>query len=316
MTSAAGPSRAGRPAVARIVAQWAATPRSLAHIRDGENVVYSFDAGSSRLFLRLTRDLHRSRAQLEAELDFVCFVASCGVAAALPVPSEHGALIETLQAENGAVWHAVTFLAAPGRHFRYFTSDIGRPLFHAWGTAMGALHSASRRFEPRKGRRRPVWREQDTTSCDLDRVPAGETEALREHARVGEWLASLPIGSESWGLIHGDFERTNVLLDGETLRVFDFDDACYHWYVADVANALWAFRAAPPDDRHRFLAWFLEGYGERCGVDGDVREQMSWFIRLRSLSLFINRRHQAQARGAMTDHQNRLRIEFQAPSRW
>ncbi len=208
-----------RPDLAGLIARWQATPRTLTHVRDGANAVYEFKAGSSRLFLRLTPDRHRSRCQLEAELDFVRFVASRGVAAACPLPSNRGAWVETVQPGHAEAWHAVVFAAAPGRHFRFFSSDIDRPLFHAWGSAMGALHIASRDFVPVASRRRPSWAEQDTTCRDHTRLPTAEAEARREHARVMEWLGSLHATPDSWGMIHGDFERTNFVFDGSTLRL-------------------------------------------------------------------------------------------------
>jgi Ser/Thr protein kinase RdoA (MazF antagonist) len=60
------------------------------HVRDGECAVYAFQSGNSRRFLRLTEDRHRGRRQLEAELDFVRFVTSQGVAAARPLASAQG----------------------------------------------------------------------------------------------------------------------------------------------------------------------------------------------------------------------------------
>lgn len=309
-----------RPDLAALVARWQGAPSSLAHIRDGANAVYQFQAGGTRLVLRLTEDRHRSRGQLEAELDFVRFVSSRGVAAACPVPSVGGAWVETAVADDAEdTWHAVVFAAAPGRHFRFFSADIDRLLFRAWGRTMGALHAASREFVPAAPRRRASWAEQDTTRCEVTRLPLEEATARHEHAHVTEWLRSLRATPESWGLIHGDFERTNFVLHGATLRLYDFDDACYHWYLADVAHALWAFRSAPPADRRRFLTWFLEGYRERSAVEAEVRENFSWFVRLRSLSLFINRLQDGavSARSAADRlYERRLRTAFEQPFRW
>jgi Ser/Thr protein kinase RdoA (MazF antagonist) len=302
--------------VERFIARWYTAPRSLKHLRNGANSVYEFQSGTSRLIIRLTDNRHRTHEQLDAELDFVRFVAAHGVRAACPVPSARGAVVETLEVDDGMTWHAVVFPALPGRHFRFFSCDIDQPLFHAWGSAMGRLHAASRGFVPVSSRRRPSWAQQDSTCCDLTRLPPRESEARREHARVFEWLASLPRSPSLWGLIHGDFERTNFLIDGNTLGIYDFDDACYHWYIADVAHALWAFRAAPPRDRGRFLSWFMDGYADHCSLEADVREQLSWFVRLRSLSLFLHKLQRATRRASDLQWEARLRAGFEAPFSW
>lgn len=315
-----------RPDIPALVARWHGDPRTIVHVRDGENAVYRFAAGGARRILRLTEPGHRSRDQLEAELDFIRFVAtreraSHGLAVACPLASHTGAYMETAMADDdsAANWHAVVFEEASGRHFAFHSPDVDRPLFRAWGCAMGALHAASREFEPTPSRRRVAWAEQEATRCDTAALPPAETAARREHARLAEWLARLPAPREHWGLVHGDFERTNFVLDGNTLRLYDFDDACYHWYVADVAHALWAFRSAPPDDRKHFLEWFLDGYRERSPVDEERLEDFSWFIRLRSLSLFLSRlRRDAAAGRPVVDGawEQRMRGAFEVPSRW
>jgi Ser/Thr protein kinase RdoA (MazF antagonist) len=304
--------------VAGLAGLWLGTPSILTHVRHGANAVYQLQTGDAGFFLRITNDRHRSRGQLEAELDYIRFVASRGVAAACPLPSRRGADVETAHAANGESWHAVVFAAAPGRHFQFFSTDIDRALFRVWGSTMGALHTASRAFTPAALRRRPTWSEQDTTGCDLTGISMAESAVRREHACITEWLTSRRATPESWGMIHGDFERTNFVLDESTLRLFDFDDACYHWYVADIAHALWAFRNAPPDDRARFLAWFLEGYRERCDITGDIQRDLSWFVRLRSLSLFLNRLHAREALGVSEDGrwQQRMRTELAKPFWW
>lgn len=315
-----------RPDIPAVLARWHGESATVVHVRDGANAVYRFAVDGTPRILRLSEAEHRSRDQLEAELDFVRFaasreLASHGLAVARPVASVTGAWVETVVADNdsAAVWHAVVFEKASGRHFEFFSPDIDRPLFHAWGRAMGALHAASREFEPTPSRRRASWTEQEATRCDAPGLPSGETTARREHARVMEWLAQLPVPNEHRGLIHGDFERTNFVLDGYTLRLYDFDDACYHWYLADIAHALWVFRGAPPEDRRQFLEWFLEGYRERSAVDDELLEDFSWFVRLRSLALFLGRirRDAGGARRAVDGvWEQRMRAAFEEPYQW
>jgi len=265
--------------------------------------------------LRLTADAHRTRAQIEAELDFVAFVAARGVSAALPVPSAAGALVERAGGGRGGgdALHAVAFEQLPGRHFAYRSPDVGRPLFARWGRAMAALHEASRAYRPPPGRRRHAWHEDAVMRCAVDGLPPDETAARREHERVHGWLASRPAEPPHFGLIHGDFERTNFLLDGDRLHVLDFDDACYHWYLADVAHALWAFRGAEPDERRRFLDWLAEGYGAGPAAPLDP-EAVSWFVRMRSLALFAH--HARSPGGADPAWAARMRAGFEQPVRW
>lgn len=126
-------------------------------------------------------------------------------------------------------------------------------------------------------------------------IPLAETEA-REHEHISEWLATRPVTRESWGLIHGDFERTNFVLGGGVLQLFDFYDACYHWYAADVANALWRF-AMHRRTIVRDCSIGSSRDSARCAIDSDVSGQLAWFVRLHTLSLFI-----ARLRGGSRPH--------------
>ena len=74
----------------------------------------------------------------------------------------------------------------------------------------------------------------------------------------------------------------------------------------------WAFRNAPPADRSRFLEWFLQGYRERCPIGSDVRELLSWFVRLRTLSLFIARLQDK----ASAEWVRRTRVSLTTPFHW
>jgi amicoumacin kinase len=301
---------------------WGGDAATLEPLRQGESQVYRFRAaggGGERRILRLTSDAHRVRSQLEAELEFVTFVRTRGVSAAPPLRSGAGEEVVTVALAAGGVVHAVAFEEMPGRHFAYRSPDIDRPLFARWGRAMGTLHAASRAFRPAAGRpRRHRWSEDEVLRCGAGALPPSEDAARREHERLHGWLATLPETPESFGLIHGDFERTNFLLDGdERLHVFDFDDACYHWYLADAAHALWAFRGAAPDERRRFLGWFLDGYREGGGVDSaafdDVAETVGRFVRLRSLALFVHHLRRGSASEAWAE---RMRAWLAAAERF
>ena len=300
--------------LAALVARWGGDPATLAPLRRGESAVYHFRSGGAGRILRVTADAHRTRAAIEAELAFVDFAAARGLSVARAVPASSGDRVAGVTDGGGERFHAVAFEEMPGRHFAYRSPDVDRPLFTRWGRTMGALHAASREFHPPAERRRHAWHEDPVMRCAADRLPASEGAARREGELVHAWLAARPATAEGFGLIHGDFERTNFLLDGERLHLFDFDDACYHWYLADVAHALWAFRGAPPDERRRFLAWMLEGYREHAPVPDDAAEALSWLVRMRSLALFVH--HRLGTGGADPGWAERMRAGFETPFRW
>lgn len=64
--------------------------------------------------------------------------------------------------------------------------------------------------------------------------------------------------SENYGLIHADFVPENLLVDGEHVRLIDFDDAGFGWHMFELATALYFIQ----DERHYDCAQsaLLAGY--------------------------------------------------------
>ena len=269
---------------------WDVGATGLVHLRTADNSSWRVELGGRKWVLRLTSDAHRTPDQLEAELDFVEHLAAGGIQVARPLPARTGErVVDASRLVSGAGrTYATLFEHLEGRHFEYNSADIDAPLFRAWGETMARLHHLSGSFEHRRGFRRPDWSEDPVAGCHVGRVVLErEILALREDL-VG-WLGSLQPDPIHYGMVHGDFERTNFLLDDGSIRLFDFDDCCRHWFVWDIACALWVFRNAPPEDRALFLRWFLEGYSAIREPDAERLRRFSELIRLRTIALLLHR---------------------------
>ena len=114
---------------------------------------------------------------------------------------------------------------------------------------------------------RPVW------DCDTMlgphalwgdwRVFAGFTpqeRVLLERAetRIRAALAAYGKPRERFGLIHADMRLANLLVEGDILKLLDFDDCAYSWHLFDLAASL-SFIEGRPDLPDLIAAW-LEGY--------------------------------------------------------
>ena len=114
---------------------------------------------------------------------------------------------------------------------------------------------------------RPVW------DCDTTlgphalwgdwRVFAGftpqEKELLeRAETRIRAALVAYGKPRERFGLIHADMRLANLLVEGDILKLLDFDDCAYSWHLFDLAASL-SFIEARPDLPDLVAAW-IEGY--------------------------------------------------------
>jgi len=134
-----------------------------------------------------------------------------------------------------------------------------------------------------------------------------EAETLTLLARVDgvvrKRLAALPGTRECYGLIHADLRLANLLVDGESTAIIDFDDCGDGWYLFDLATALSFLeeRADVPD----LIASWLEGYRRLGQISAELEAEIPTFIMLRRLQLIgwvgYQRQHLEFARQIASD---------------
>ena len=77
--------------------------------------------------------------------------------------------------------------------------------------------------------------------------------------------------------------------------MIDFDVCCYHWFITDIAiavyHACWGEINERPDNRQSFassfLAEFMSGYRQEYDLDRSWLDYLPNFIRYREMLLFM-----------------------------
>ncbi|HEX6817782.1 MAG TPA: phosphotransferase, partial [Ktedonobacterales bacterium] len=241
-------------------------------------------------FLRLAHESERSASAIQAELAFVRHVASMGLATAQPLPSLNGRLVEEVS-DQGQRYSAVLFEGLQGDQLELDALDEAG--YRTWGHALGTLHRASQTFPVR--RERSNWRDQIESA--LRDLPPDEPAVARVLQAGLDWLGTLTIPDQDYGLIHGDFELDNLIWDGDQPQALDFDDATYAWYALDFAAALqdvWLGGEMTPTQQKERIGWFLEGYATARPLPEGLREALPRLLTL-TLALKIARLLRAYA---------------------
>lgn len=133
----------------------------------------------------------------------------------------------------------------------------------------------------------------------------GEVLALLERleATLRHRLAGLARDRTRFGLIHADLRLANLLIEGETTAIIDFDDCGFGWYLFDLAGAL-SFLEERADAAELIAAW-LEGYRRIAPVPADMEAAIPTFVLLRRLQLIgwvgYQQQHLAFARAIGAD---------------
>lgn len=283
-----------RAVVDQAAGLWGLDPARITLAAQRENAVWRVEDGFA---LRLHRVGYRTEAELVSELSWMGALAAVGMAVPRPIPSTAGRLIETVE---GVAVDVLTWL--PGRMvgkqgaLEDITDRVG--YMRKLGALLAQLHDVSDAWTLPQGFTRPRWDRDGLVGLaplwgrfwdNPDLAPGEQALLLALRERANEELARIE-STQDFGLIHADAITENVMVDGDTISLIDFDDGGWGFRDFDLATVL--MRHLGADDYPALRAGLLHGYAARRGVDERV---LDFFILLRSLTYLgwiIERRHE------------------------
>jgi Ser/Thr protein kinase RdoA (MazF antagonist) len=237
-----------------------------------ENAVYEATEGAKRMALRLHRKGYRTDHELQCELEWMSAASRGGLSVPAPIRALSGAFLIHV---DGVQIDAVSWLTGDTltNALPQLSKQQQVKLFHALGQTMARLHQISDAWQPPTGFARvhwdyegllgetPLWN-QFWNNPDLTKEDRSLFLRFRDRAR--EDLGHLS-GHLDYGLIHADLVPGNVLYDGQSLHLIDFDDGGYGFRLFEIATALLKHRGsgAFPD----LKAALLTGYSDIRDID-------------------------------------------------
>jgi Ser/Thr protein kinase RdoA (MazF antagonist) len=262
----------------RILAHWEHDPGSAQFFRSSTNFVYTFRKGGKRYFLRFADNAERTEAEISAEMELLCWIASKGMAVTTPIASWHGRYVETVETDLGT-FYAVVFAALQGAQVDL--EELSTDQFEVWGAALGKLHALMHLYQDPSLSARRTWRDH----LDLLRSYLREDESgvQAEFDHITSLLSALPTKETNYGLIHGDFELDNLFWQDDIIAVLDFDDCSFCWYVADIAFALRDLFETGVDLSNPSFRAFIRGYSKHYALDEELISHLPMFLRLAKL---------------------------------
>jgi Ser/Thr protein kinase RdoA (MazF antagonist) len=273
-------------------------------LRDRENHVYEMALPAGRAALRLHRRGYQSPDAIRSELWWCAELARAG----LPVPGAIPALDESLLVElpDGRHASAIAWIEgeALGEAHHGFTRPLAEvlDLYHSLGALLARLHLVTDRLVLPDGFTRPRWDcdglvgeapfwgrfwEHPAATPDQRRVLIRARDALRERLDG-------PVG-----LIHADVLRENVLVNGRSVSLIDFDDSGFGYRLHDLGTALVQTVQRPEHDALRDA--LMAGYGttDRAMVETFVMARalasLGWTMPRLAIDDPINQSHLARA---------------------
>lgn len=255
--------------------RWDLDHAGITPIKIRENAVFRVDLQSGRrVALRVHRAGYHSDDALQSEFDWMGALNEAGIEVPRAIRSRAGKRFERVQAGDLPDGRQVDVLEwVEGRQLGALESGLGVDdgavgrCYAMLGEITARMHNQSSEWDPPAGFVRHHWCEEGLAGpvplwgrfWELDQLDPGQR-ALLETARtaIGTDLLAYGKSRRNFGLIHADLVPENLMVEGDRVRVIDFDDAGFGWHLFDLATSLYFLR-----DKAEFdvaLDALVEGY--------------------------------------------------------
>ncbi|BBH23213.1 hypothetical protein Back11_45580 [Paenibacillus baekrokdamisoli] len=256
-----------------------------------QNFVYEYKRNNKAYILRFTHSSLRTTERVEGELEWILYLSDHGVAVSRPIYSAQSCLLEIVHC--GSSFFIVTsFEKAPGIRSNYPECLHDVDLFENCGRLTGQIHKLTKAYKP--VHRRHEWNQNYYLLNAAHFIPPAQTLVMGSYKGLIKSIENLPRDNESYGLIHGDINVGNFMVNDGAITLFDFDEGQYSWYVEDLAIQLYYMVYVYGDDSieerkqqcQLFMEHFMRGYMKENTISNDWLKRIPLFLRLREIIVY------------------------------
>jgi Ser/Thr protein kinase RdoA (MazF antagonist) len=272
---------------------WRLSPRTgIRLLNISENATWRLDdpGAETPVILRLHRIGYHTEQEIRSELAWIeALRHSASVSTAAILPTTTGDPVATLPSPtNLPARHAVAFRFLPGREPAADANLV--PWFRTLGTITARLHRHAAQWPRPASFVRKLWdwdamlgerRLWGPWQSGLGLTPEGTAVIGRASATIRQRLAAFGQSPDRFGLVHADMRLANLLVDGDTMHVIDFDDCGLSWHLYDFAAAITLHEHDPIVPA--LQASWIEGYREAAPLPDDHVAMLPTFIMARRI---------------------------------
>ena len=298
---------------------WGLQGSQLELIKYRENGVFKVvTADGQRYALRIHRYGYHSDEELRSELQWLAALEAAGMSVPQMLPASTGELFLTVQVDEVPEPRQVDIMDwLEGEQLGSIEDGLAaggavEQIYHTIGGLAARLHNQATGWPLPRGYTRHAWDVEGLVGDTPFWGPFWELAALTEDERallltardrVSVDLARYgadPANADRYSMIHADFVVENLLVDGDTVRLIDFDDAGFGWHLFELATALY-FEMEEDFFPAAFEA-MIAGYREHRPLPDEQVGQMPLFFLARSFTYlgWVHTRSETQTAKELT----------------
>lgn len=277
--------------------RWNVSDATLELIKHRENAVFRVEHNGHKAALRLHRHGYHTDDELRSELQWMQALANAGVLVPNVIPADSGELFVNYTADGlPGELQIDLFEWIDGRPLGSVEDGVADPAaiestYRAIGELAARVHNQAVSWKLPRGFVRHAWDAEGLAGAEpfwgqfwkLGSASKAEAELLAQsRERVFADLDRLAKSPGSYSMIHADFAPENVMVNGEEVRLIDFDDAGFGWHLFELATSLYFIRGESFYDnaKHALIA----GYRKHRQLTDAELERLPLFLLARGLT--------------------------------
>lgn len=261
-----------------------------------ENATYMIKnktTGTKDGVLRISRPGYHSFDELNSEMKWLREINEyTPIIVANPIKGLNGEEVQEIEGPDKKTYYCVISEFLTGETPDEKNEEQMVKQFKNLGETTAYLHRQTGMWNSAKKLNRITWTFENMIGSkpiwgdwrDFPGITQKEKDYLEDIVQIIEQrLKRYGKNETNFGLIHADLRIANILIDGDQIKVIDFDDCGFGWHLHDMAAAL-SFIESKPIVPKLVNAW-IEGYKKVLPFSDTDFKEIDTFLMMRRLQM-------------------------------